>query len=99
MLDLQAAGRNPCTTCRIIAIIIALFTLSIFNDHGVESSDFFGLRHYLDVHVPATIDIFLTFVNVAIIWALCELVVVDRLIRRKPAGSGGSHQDHGARPD
>lgn len=53
----------------------------------------------MDVHVPATIDIFLTFVNVAIIWALCELVVVDRLIRRKPAGSGGSHQDHGARPD
>ena len=49
--------------------------------------------------VPAAIDIFLTFVNVAITWALCELVVVDRLIRRRSARSGGFHQGEGARSD
>ena len=93
MLDLRDVGRSPCTTCRIVAIIIAASILSIFHNQGVENSDFFGLRYYSGAHVPAAIDVFLTFVNMAVIWTLCERVIVDRFIRRKAAGATG--QDEG----
>lgn len=69
-------------------------TVHAFNTQRTWSRKlvFFRARHHLDVHATAAIDILLTFGNVAIIWALCELVVVDCLIRRKSARSGGSDQ-------
>ena len=84
MLDLRAVGRSPCTTCRVVVVAIMLAILAIFHDHGVEEYDFFGLRHYAGAHIPPAADMFLAFVNAAGVWVLCERVIVDRLIRRKP---------------
>lgn len=50
----------------------------------VKEYDFFGLRHYAGAHMPPAADMFLAFVNAAGVWVLCERIIVDRLIRRKP---------------
>lgn len=67
---------------------MVLSTLSIFIDHGVEASDFFGLRHYTGAHIPPFVDVFLAFGQMGVIWILCKRVIVDRFIRRKPAKDG-----------
>ena len=90
MFDWQAARGSPCIICRGIAVMIGLSVLSTFNDHGVAESDIFGLRHYTGIYIPPTADMFLTFVQVGTVWILCEWIIVDRLMRRKAAGGGGS---------
>ena len=85
MSDLWAIGKNPCALCRGVVAIVALSGFSIFSDHGVANSDFFGLRHYAGVHIPPAVDSFLTFLLVAAIWILCERVIVGYFICSKPA--------------
>ena len=51
MFDLRVVERGPCTTCRVVVAMIALAILATFHDHGVEDSDFFGLRHYVGAHI------------------------------------------------
>ena len=48
------------------------------------------MRYYTGAHIPPAADMFLMFMQVVGIWILCEWVIVDRLIRRKPAMGGGS---------
>ena len=90
MFDLQAVRGSPCIVCRVVTVSIILSILSTFHDHGVEEYDLFGLRHYTGAHIPPAVDIFLAFMLAGGMWILCERVIVDRLIRRKPAGGGGS---------
>ena len=88
MFDLQAVIGRPCTICRIVTVAVTMSILSIFHDHGVEESDFFGLRHYGGVHVPPAADVFMAFAQACTIWIVCERVIVDRLVRRRPAKGG-----------
>lgn len=67
---------------------MVLFILSIFSDHGIEASDFFGLRHYTGAHIPSSVDVFLAFGQMGVTWILCKRVIVDRFIRRRPAKDG-----------
>ena len=90
MLDWQAVRGNPCITCRGIAVMIGLSTLTAFSEHGVVESDFFGLRHYAGVYIPPAVDTLLTFVMMCVIWVVCERFIVGRLIRRKAARDGGT---------
>lgn len=91
MLDLKAAGGNPCSICRfiVLALIVSILGLSPYN--GLEDADFFGLRHYVGDHVPPAADLFLVFLYAAVIWIMCERVIVERFIRKRPAGSDKSH--------
>lgn len=83
MLDLRAVRGDPCTTCRIIAIITMSSILPLFHYHGLKEIDFFGLRHYVSYHIPPVVDVILTFVLIASIWIVCERVVVARFMRKR----------------
>ena len=87
MIDLWAVKWNPCNTCRVIAVMVALFAFLTLLDYGAGGSDFFGLKYYAGAHVPLAVEMFLVFVYAAAIWILCERIVVDRFIRNKRRGS------------
>lgn len=82
MFDLRAVRGDPCTTCRIIAIIILLSILPLSHYQGLAETDFFGLRYYVDHHIPSIIDVLLTFAFIAAIWIVCERIVVVHFIRK-----------------
>lgn len=91
MLDLKAAGGNPCIICRfiVLALIVSILGMSPYN--GLEDADFFGLSHYVSDDVPPVVDVSLVLVYAAVIWIMCERVIVERFIRKRPAGSAKSH--------
>lgn len=90
MLDLKAAGGNPCSICRfiVLALIVSILGLSRYN--GLEDADFFGLSHYVSDYVPPVVDVSLVLVYAAVIWIVCERVIVEHFIRKRPAGSAKS---------
>lgn len=91
MLDLKVAGGNPCSICRFIVLAIILSILGLSHYNGLEDTDFFGLRHYVSDYVPPAADLSLVLLYVAVIWIVCERVIVERFIRKRPAGSDKSH--------
>ncbi len=96
MIDLRAAVGIPCTTCRFIVLVIILSILPLSHYHGLEETDFFGLRHYMGSHVPPAVDVILVFPFVAGIWILCERVVADYFLHRKSTrGDKGSGKPRG----
>lgn len=96
MIDLWAAVESQCTTCRFIVLVIILSILPLSHYHGLEETDFFGLRHYMGSHVPPAVDVILVFPFVAGIWILCERVVVDYFLNKKStSASKGSDKPRG----
>ena len=43
MLELQAAVKNPCNVCRVIALALISSILPLSNYHGLEVIDFLAL--------------------------------------------------------
>ena len=92
MLELQAAVKNPCNVCRIIALALISSILPLSNYHGLEVIDFFGLRHYIGEYIPPAVDVLLLFLYTTAIWAGCEQIIVPHLIRRGST-RGGKRRD------
>lgn len=93
MLELQAAVKNPCNICRIIALAIMSSILPLSHYHGLEYIDFFGLRHYIGEYIPPVVDVTLLFLYTISTWIVCERVIVPYLMRGRSARGGKKRED------